>query len=147
MPWKEAPSMSLRRDFLALARERNVPITELARRFDISRKTAYKWLQRERAGQSLEDRSRRPHQSPARTAVTLEEAVVALRQEHPRWGGRKLFHVLVRQGYDGVPAPSTITHILRRHGLMGDPVPGAGKAHWQRFEHLAPNDLWQMDFK
>jgi transposase InsO family protein len=44
-----------------------------------------------------------------------------------------------------VPAPSTITGILRRHGLLDAPSPSAGG--YQRFEAPAPNDLWQMDFK
>ena len=36
--------------------------------------------------------------------------------------------------------------ILRRHGRLDGP--GAGEARaWRRFEHAAPNDLWQMDFK
>ena len=43
-----------------------------------------------------------------------------------------------------MPAPSTVTGILRRHGLLvpGDDAP----RRWQRFEHDAPNDLWQLDF-
>jgi transposase InsO family protein len=41
------------------------------------------------------------------------------------------------------PAPSTITAILRRHGLLAaDPPP----RDFVRFEHPAPNALWQMDF-
>lgn len=139
--------MSLRREFITLAHDASLPITELARRFGISRKTAYKWLQRDRDGQALNDRSRRPHHCPTQTALAMEELVVALRRKHPCWGGRKLCHVLSEQGYEGVPAPSTITHILRRHGLLDEPLPGAGPPRWHRFEHAAPNDLWQMDFK
>jgi transposase InsO family protein len=45
-----------------------------------------------------------------------------------------------------VPAASTITGILRRHGLI-DPEESAKHKAWQRFEAEAPNDLWQMDFK
>jgi transposase InsO family protein len=36
--------------------------------------------------------------------------------------------------------------ILRRHGRM-DPAESAKHKAWRRFEHGAPNDLWQMDFK
>jgi transposase InsO family protein len=45
-----------------------------------------------------------------------------------------------------VPAASTITAILRRHGQLEarrEEHPGP----WQRFERAAPNELWQMDFK
>jgi transposase InsO family protein len=35
---------------------------------------------------------------------------------------------------------------LNRHGLIDPDEPG-GRKDWQRFEHPAPNSLWQMDFK
>src|ERR1700733_799189 len=44
------------------------------------------------------------------------------------------------------PSPSTITAILRRHDRLDGPGTGEARA-WTRFEHAAPNDLWQMDFK
>jgi transposase InsO family protein len=43
-----------------------------------------------------------------------------------------------------VPAPSTITEILRGHCLL-DPVEAAKHAPWQRFERARPNELWQED--
>lgn len=146
MPWKEATPMSLRTEMVALAEGQGVSVTELARRFGVRRKTVYKWLAHASAGESLADRSRRPKASPARTSETMAEALVGLPRQHPCWGGRKLHRVLCRQGHDAVPAPSTITHVLRRHGLIADGPPGTAQA-WQRFEHAAPNDLWQMDFK
>ena len=146
MPWKEHTPMTLRTEFIALAGNEGVNRSALARRFGISRKTAYKWLARAEAGLPLTDRSRCPHHTPTRTDRSLEQAVVALRQAHPCWGGRKLRQVLIDRGHVAVPAPSTITHILRRHGLI--PERGVATSRpWQRFEHNAPNDLWQMDFK
>jgi transposase InsO family protein len=147
MPWKEASPMSLRREFVqfALAPDRN--LAELCRRFGISRKTAYKWLARATDGEpaALADRRRRPHTSPSRTPATVEAQVVALRQQHPAWGGRKLRAVLRADGARPTPAPSTITDILRRHGLL---TPERPQPHaWQRFTAPAPNALWQMDFK
>ncbi len=71
---------------------------------------------------------------------------MAIRQAHPAWGGRKIRRVLETQGCATPPSASTITEILRRRGLLeapADHAPAAG----QRFEHPAPNDLWQMDFK
>ena len=46
----------------------------------------------------------------------------------------------------GVPAASTVTAILGRHGRL-DPAESAKHTPWRRFEHPAPNDLWQLDFK
>jgi len=61
------------------------------------------------------------------------------------WGGGKLARLLAEAG--GPPlAPTTITSILRRAGLL-DATVAPGQRAWQRFEHLAPNSLWQMDCK
>jgi transposase InsO family protein len=72
--------------------------------------------------------------------------VLALRTEHPAWGGRKLHHRLKALGRDKPPAPSTITRILGEHGRI-DPADSDARAACQRFEHPRPNDLWQMDHK
>ncbi|HZY85413.1 MAG TPA: IS481 family transposase [Gemmataceae bacterium] len=148
MPWKEVSRMSLRCELVHLAQQPDANVALLAQRFGISRKTAYKWLQRFQAGglPALADQSRRPRASPARTAEALEQLVLQLRAEHPAWGGRKLRARLLALGQAHVPAPSTITAILRRHGCLDSPRAGQPRA-WQRFEHPAPNDLWQMDFK
>ncbi|NWD20676.1 transposase family protein, partial [Pseudomonas sp. IPO3778] len=42
-------------------------------------------------------------------------------------------------------APSTVTNVLHRHRLI-QPTQKVQEATL-RFEHAAPNDLWQMDFK
>lgn len=148
MAWQEDTRMSLRKEFVHLAQLHTLPFAELCRRFNISRKTGYKWLNRARFNEEEDfaDRSRRPHGCPTQTPAELEAKVVALRQRHPAWGGRKISRVLKRQGVKGVPAPSTITHILDRHGLLVEGEAGQTKP-FQRFEHEAPNQLWQMDFK
>jgi transposase InsO family protein len=147
MPWKEVSTVSLRLEFVTLAQHEAVPFRELCRRFGISAKTGYKWLRRFRCGgpAALEDQARRPHHSPGRTGAATERAVLDLRARHPAWGGRKLRARLQALGQAEVPAASTITAILRRHGLLGG---RAGQPRdFVRFEHAAPNDLWQMDFK
>ena len=131
---------------LALAEGSNM--RELCRRFGVSPTTGYKWLVRHaaegRAG--LHDRSRRPEHSPGRTPGALEARVLALRDEHPAWGGRKLRRRLLDLGVTGVPGASTITGILRRNGRL-DGERSAAHRPFVRFEHAAPNDLWQMDYK
>lgn len=134
--------MSLRREFLSLARRPGSNVSALCRRYGISRKTGYKWLGRD----ELEDRSRRPASSPSRTSAAIEQAVLELRAEHPDWGARKLKRVLQNRGRTGLPAVSTITAILHRHGCISEAASEAAQ-RWQRFEHEAPNALWQMDFK
>jgi transposase InsO family protein len=138
-----------RREFVRLASQEGANVAELCRRFEISRTTGYKWLDRahsEEAAPSFEDRSRRPHCSPTRTSDAMEAAVVRVRRRHPAWGGRKIRAVLIRRGLDSVPAASTITGILARHDLI-DAQKSVAREAWIRFEHAAPNRLWQMDFK
>jgi len=60
--------------------------------------------------------------------------------------GRKIYHYLGQRAFSPLPAPSTITEILRRNGQLNPQHPSA-QGPWQRFEHSAANDLWQMDFK
>ena len=148
MPWKEASSMELRREFVELASVAGGNVSQLAARFGISRKTAYKWLARFRAEgvKGLSDRSRRPRTSPGRTRRRIEAAVVRLRKRHPAWGARKLRARLSALGQGALPANSTVHTILARQGLIS-PQESEQRQRFTRFEHAAPNALWQMDFK
>lgn len=140
--------MSHREEFCRLAEAGGVSLRELCRRFGVSPTAGYKWLSRWRleGRGGLSDRSRRPRSSPVQTPSDVEAAVLACRAAHPVWGGRKIRRVLEMEGVSGVPAASTITAILRRHGRLDGTGAGQPRA-WQRFESAQPNDLWQMDFK
>lgn len=148
MPWKESTAMSERLEFIQLAAADGTNVRELCRRFTISPKTGYKWIHRHRDHglEALEDRSRRPQQSPRRTPSGIEDSIIRVRDAHPVWGGRKIHRRLVDQGHLNVPSPSTITAILHRCGRMSQEESDKHTA-WQRFEAPAPNLLWQMDFK
>lgn len=146
MPWKTCDRMELRREFVELAASGNLAVRELCRRFGVSAPTAYKWLARYRAGEDLGDRSRRPKGSPGKTDAAMEDKILGARHAHPAWGSRKLKRWLENKGETGVPCASTITGVLRRHGLLSVP-PGASCHGWQRFERDSPNQLWQVDFK
>lgn len=147
MPWKEVSRMSLRKEFIMLFNQAGVNKSALCRHFGISRKTGQKWLQRyEKEGdKGLTDRSRRPHHSPNKTDHGIEQNILALRDQ-TGWGGRKLHRRLHDLGYDNIPQPSSISSILKRNGRI---APESSNKHhaWKRFEHEAPNQLWQMDFK
>lgn len=148
MPWKECDAVSLRRELVELAMMPDANKSELARRFGVRRQTLYKWLRRFRLGglEGLRDRSRRPRKVRNPTRASLEAKIVALRKEHPAWGGRKIRRRLKNQGCTGLPQASTITDILHRHHLI-DPRESAKRQELTRFERPRPNDLWQMDFK
>lgn len=148
MPWKEATTMSQRKAFVEQAQAEGVNLSAVCRIFGISRKTGYKWLQRaaQDGAAGLADQARRPTHSPRQTKREMEEHVLAVRQQHPTWGGRKIRRVLQAAGYDPVPAASTITAILRRNQWI-DPQEAPKHRPFQRFEKERPNEMWQMDFK
>lgn len=135
--------MSLRQEFIMFALNETSNIRQLCSRFGISTKTGYKWINRylqEGSEESLQDRSRRPRNSPRRTANSIEEAVLGIRKEHPAWGGRKIKARLLMLGHNYVPAASTVTNILKRHNLI-DPEEGKKHSPWKRFERDNPNSL------
>jgi transposase InsO family protein len=131
-----------------LAQREGCNFSALCESFNISRKAGYKWLHRfsETGVAGLSDLSRRPHSSPLKSSESIETAIAALRDEHQAWGGRKLKTRLEQLGHPGVPAPSTITAVLRRKGLL-NPAESLKHTAFISFEHPNPNDLWQMDFK
>lgn len=142
MPWNERNLMTLRSEFAAMARRPDANLSALCRRYGISRKTGYKW----RARESAQEHSRRPQCSPGRTAESVEAALLAVRDQFPDWGARKLKRYLLDRGHVHLPAVSTITAILHRHARITAAASLAAQP-WQRFEHEQPNALWQMDFK
>lgn len=148
MPFQEQSIMSSKQEFVTLARQEGTNMQQLCARFGISRPTGYKWLGRFATDglAGLIEQSRRPHTTPTRTAAALEARVLALRDAHPTWGGRKLRARLLAAGQPTVPSASTITAILGRHGRL-DPTAAARHTAWHRFEHPEPNALWQLDFK
>ena len=146
--WTPKDLMDVKREFVELAFQEGVNRRELCRRFGISPKTGYALLARYalEGAAACTPRSRRPLSSPTRTSPETEQAVIALRSQHPAWGGRKIARRLADLGMDPAPPPSTITAILYRHGLNSLGATVAAQ-HWQRFEHDVPNSLWQIDFK
>jgi transposase InsO family protein len=145
MPWKTMDVEEQKVRFVVAASRREKALSALCEEFGISRPTGYRWWRRyEEAGLvGISERSRRPKQSPGRTAAELERRVVELRQRYPDWGARKLQVLLARDGVD--LTRSTVHRILLRHDLVHDP-----ERHRQapgRFQRAAPNELWQLDFK
>jgi transposase InsO family protein len=149
MPWQELSVMGQREEFVRMALAGGVSMSELCRRFEISRANGYKWLKRFRSDgwAGLADRSRRPLSSPRRTGEPVAAEVLRIRAaSNNAWGARKIAKVMRNASRIEAPALSTITEILRRHGKLeerGHEHPGPS----QRFERAEPNELWQMDFK
>jgi len=125
-------------------------ISELAQQYQVSRKTIYKWLERfEREGWAgLEDQSRSPEHHPNAVSEQIQRAILELKARKPLWGAPKLRAKLLGQ-LEQCPAESTISEILRRHGLSHRAkrrrraTPNA-----QPMRHCqACNQVWSADFK
>ena len=145
--------MHQRRLFVNAVYERRLPVTKLCELFQISRKTGYKWLKRQQGDEGwagLADKSRRPHSNSRAVSEELVRRLVLLRQKHPTWGARKLAGWLAwREPHWELPAASTITELLKRHGLVRDRrVRHRGPPRTQPLAHAEqPNDVWCIDFK
>jgi putative transposase len=123
----QAPTLSPQARFRLLcvehAARRGVKDASLA--FAVPGSTIYRWRKQYRPADltSLEPRSRRPTRVRRATwTAAQEQAVLALRQQHPRLGKDKLHHLLKAQGM--VLSPSMIGRILgslRRRSLLREP--------------------------
>ena len=90
MAWKVKTKMSQRYEFVQLANKKDCNFSQLCIRFNISRPTGYKWLNRYNESGNIEDKSKKPHHSKYQTSQEVETYILNLRKEHISWGGRKL---------------------------------------------------------
>src|SRR5256885_3882192 len=84
MPWKECAHMDEKLLFIADHLRGGAPLSELCRRYGISRKTAYKWVERYRqlGMDGLQERSRRPHGNNQAISYAQRRAIIERSEEH-----------------------------------------------------------------
>jgi putative transposase len=151
MPWRETSAMDERWRFVQDVHRPGWSIAELCRRYEISRKTGYKWLRAyERGGPAaLADGSHRPRTSPRATAPTIVRLILELQRRYT-WGARKVRRLLqARVRAAQVPTKTTIHRILERYGRVRPRRrsprrmhPGAPATPMEQ-----PNAVWTADFK
>jgi transposase InsO family protein len=152
MPWKVSGVVERRQQFLVEYQSGQWTMRDLCRAYGMSRPTGYelgrRWEQESEAG--LEDRSRAPRRHPNQTAAKIEQQVLELRRQHPRWGPRTLQRRLrdldQRTRW---PAASTIGAMLEREGLT---LRRRKRRRTPPYtpplaEATEPNRLWCADFK
>jgi transposase InsO family protein len=127
-------------------------MTELCERYEISRKTGYKWIERYRleGPAGLAERPRAPLAHGRATPENLVAAIVALRRERPSWGPRKLIAKLqTREPRAAWPAASTAGEILKRAGLVcGRRIKRRGPPRLGELTTpLHANHVWAVDHK
>lgn len=145
--------VDVRANLVELVIRRELTCAEAAACLGVCRQTMQRYVSRYRAEgvAGLVPRSRRPLSSPSMLAQWVEDEIMRVRKEHPRWGARKIRWVLRaepdRLGGCSLPAASTIHQVLIRHGEAlgaGVTAQAAGRV-WRRFRVRAPNLLWQID--
>lgn len=152
MPWVESSTMEAKMKFIAAVLEGEESMTELCERFEVSRTAGYQLLRRyEREGAAaLEPRSRAPHRVPWAITRAQQESILALRDEHPQWGPKKLKAKLCKESpAQPWPALSTIGELLKREGRIS-----ARRRRRTAYPSttvlkpaLQPNAVWCVDFK
>ena len=156
MPWHTDSLMSQRLQFIeaVLHRAPGQSILDICRAVGISERVGHKWLKRFGAGgpAALADHSHAPHHPAHQVPRAVRERVCALREEHPTWGARKLRDVLQREDPTGSwPAPSTITTLLDRAGLLTRRRRSLReRSAWATGTLTVPtaaNEVWAADFK
>lgn len=123
-------------------------ITELSERFCISRKTAYKWIERHAKGEGLNDKSRRPNSPCRHYSDDIRKRILGLKLQKLSWGPKKVLGRLKRD-YPRLEWPSVtwVNEYFKKHNLV-DPrkfrrrVPGT-----HPLEHAnESNVVWALDF-
>lgn len=153
MSWKSLDNEHIRLEFVLLASDESVNMSELCDQFCVSRKTGYKWLKRyKKEGISgIVERSRRPLniRNMIKSEIIME--AVELRLKHPSWGPKKIKELIKRKRKpEEVPGVSSIARILKRLDLAESRGRGRKKSVPVERETTVPdksNDIWTVDFK
>ncbi len=122
--WYISPQAKQRLEWLIFyytVGKKNAKLT--ASYFNISRKTFHKWKKRFNPGliQSLEEKSRAPHQKREwEVTFVQEKRVVALRKQHLKYGKKKL-KVLYQRKHQESISTWRIERVVRKHNLYPDP--------------------------
>jgi transposase InsO family protein len=152
MPFVETCRMEKRVSMLAEYDTGIFGVSDLCRRYGVSRDTFYAWRARRASGEGdwFCDRSHATRACPHRTDGAVEAQIIAMRRRFPHLGPRKLLAVLARrEPQTDWPAASTIGDILKRAGLI-EPVRRRRRpldAPRSAIAAEAANEEWAADFK
>jgi transposase InsO family protein len=152
MPWQETEAVEQRMMFLVEYESGGGSFSALCLRYQVSRTTGYKWVERfeEEGIAGLWERSRAPHRVGHALSGKLVRLILEARAARPHWGPRKLLARLkVTHPEEPWCVVSTVGELLRRKGLTERRVYRRRSA--PRLEALEPytrsNTVWCTDFK
>jgi len=152
MPWKITNTMDQKIQLIADWQSLRFNITDLSKKYGVSRPIIYKWLYRyEELGiDGLKEQSRAPNYSPNQTEDDIVQLIIDEKLKNRKRGPKKIHSQLKRQyPHIDLPAPSTIGEWLKKHGLVKNRkkrlrVP----PYTEPFQACqSPNAVWSADYK
>ena len=152
MAWRVSNVIDQRKEFINEFLRNEFSLADLCRRFEISRKCGYKWIQRfqEEGYDGLKDRSRAPHHIPGETSEDMVRKILEVKNFYRKWGPKKIYAFFQNNGdYEDLPSTTTIGKILDKNGLV---IPRKTRrrlpSKTDPLSHCTkPNDVWCVDFK
>lgn len=149
MVWRKSAVIDERRRFIEDWLKREFSFSDLCERFQISRKTGYKLLDRFRheGDKAFCDRSRARLSQVHALPAAMVHKLLDLKARYPLWGPRKIRDFLIHEGFLPFPAASTIGDLFKRHGLVKPRTPRRKTPpHTQPLIHCdQPNRVWSLE--
>jgi putative transposase len=143
------PPRGLRRDLLEDLASRDWPGPD-GEPLRMSAETLRTWIRRYRR-RGLEGLLDKPRPKRGVQALSADQIakVIALKKEVPERSLDRLIRIAEQTGVvePDVLRRSTVHRVLLREGLSGRPASEHDTKDLDRFEALAPNDLWQSDMR
>lgn len=141
--------------------EQGLTSAQASEKLRLPRSTLYRWrrLLKLKGPEGLEERSRCPHHTRHPTwSLALAQAVLALREQRPRWGKDKLVWLLRDRGWSvSTSMVGRILKSLKARGALREPISNGVSAHKRQrprlyairkpkeYQPKAPGDLVQVD--
>jgi len=131
---------------VALVVDSHLSAGRVADTFGISEPTVSKWVAEHRAETEGADQRSGRESADELGMDARHEAVLALKEEHPEYGTRRIRDVMRR--FEGLGVSETLVRrVLHEAGLIEptrEPAPARQRPP-RRFERAQPNQLWQSD--
>lgn len=151
MAWENFKVEQQRSQVVKTYLQGNTSMTDICCRYGISRKTAYKWVDRflEQGEEGLKDLSKAPHNPNQLYSETQIARAIDLKMQRRTWGPKKIL-VKLKEKYptEVWPCPTRLYEIFKEHHLV------TSRKIRNRVPATAPlgdlincNDTWAVDFK
>lgn len=151
MAWENFKVEQQRLQVVQAYMEGSSTMADICRKYNISRKTAYKWYKRfiEEGASGLYDLSKEPHTRQQRYTDAQIEKALDLKQKWRTWGPKKILIKLKEKYPDECwPSPTRLYEIFKEHHLV------TSRRIRNRVPATAPlgnimtcNDTWAVDLK